>query len=123
MRNRKNISLLDLKSVINYTFDLLDDEIDASLYFELDEIPNTILNRLEVVTIGAESVTVRFTDFIRDEIEKYPERLRNYLEDCWHGERYIEQFFGSDDITDDGGGALYMFIEVDLYDYLTERCR
>ena len=116
------LSLLDLKNKINFTFDIYDDEISASLYFELGEIPDTILNRIEVVSIGTESIVCRLTNFIENEIIKYPKRLYNYLGECNNEEIYKAQFFDEDDISNDGGEALYSFIEYDLYDYLTGRC-
>ena len=119
---KKFLSLLDLKNKINFTFDIYDDEISASLYFELCEIPDQILNRLEVVNIGTDSLTCRLTEFIRTEIETYPERLKKYISDCSYCDIYEAQFFGEDDIANDGGEALYLFIEYDLYDYLTGAC-
>ena len=119
---RKFLSLLDLKNKINFTFDIYDDEIDASLYFELNEVPNTVLSRIEVVTIGTGSVVCRLTNFISEEIRVYPKRLYNYLGECNNEEIYKAQFFDADDIANDGGEALYSFIEYDLYDYLTGRC-
>lgn len=122
MTNRNFLSLLDLKNKLQFTFDTYDDEICASVYFELDEIPNTILNRFEVVSIDNEKITCRITQFLRDEIKSNPKRLKNYLEECYHAEQYIAQFFGADDICDDGGEAVYTFIECDLYDYISGRC-
>jgi hypothetical protein len=119
---RKPLTLLDLKNKINFTFDVYDDEISASLYFELDEVPDNILNRIEVVSIGTEQIVCRLTEFIREETQKYPNRLANYLTECNNDQVYLSQFFDEDDIANDGGEALYLFIEYDLYDYLTGRC-
>jgi hypothetical protein len=119
---RKPLTLLDLKNKVDFTFDIYDDEICASLYFELDEVPDNILNRIEVVSISPAQVVCRLTNFICDEIQRYPRRFINYLNECEHGELYKAQFFDADDITDDGGDMLFNFIEYDLYDYLTGRC-
>ena len=120
------MTLLDLKGIIDYNFDIADDEIDTSLYFELDEISDKYLGQIEVVKITHDYVVCRLTNFIRRFANFHPSAMRKYLESAYDdeaGKEYmIEQLtkqHKGEDITRDGGDAVYCFIKEDLYDFLT----
>lgn len=115
------MTLLELKNKIGFTFDIADDEIDASFYIELDEINTKLANRIEVVRIDRDLVVCRLTDFLRN-LPK--DQLARYIEDNYYDgetkDTLIEQLIEADEITDDDGYAVYHFIEADMYDFLTQ---
>lgn len=125
------MTLNDLKNVIDFTFDIADDEIDASFYIELDEINEEFLG-IEVVRIDRDLVVCKLTDFLRRLARFHPDTISKYIEDNYYdGEQktyLIEQLTKRPshtnqfkaDITDDGGEAIYHFIENDMYDFLTQ---
>lgn len=126
------MTLYDLKNIIDFTFDLEDDEIDAGFYIELDEINEKHLG-IEVVKIGRDFVTCKLTDYLRRKAIFHPNEITDYLNDNYYdGEQkdyLIEQLTKRPipakhikaDITDDGGEAVYHFITNDMYDFLTQR--
>jgi hypothetical protein len=123
------MTLNDLKNVIDFTFDLTDDEVSAGFYIELDEINPKYLG-IEVVKIGTDYVTCKLTDFLRRMATFHPTEITEYLNASYYdGEQkdYLlkqltKRKCGSNkgDITDDGGEAVWHFIEHDMYDFLTQ---
>ena len=125
------MTLYDLKNVIGFTFDLADDEVDASFYIELDEIAEENLG-IEVVRIERDLVVCKLTDFLRRKARFHPGEIIDYLnENYYDGEqkdyllkqltkRPLKHIANSGDITDDGGEAVYHFITNDMYDFLTK---
>lgn len=125
------MTLIDLKGVIDFEFDIADDEIDASFYIGMDEIREDYAKEIEVVRIDRELVVCKLTDFLRRKAQFHPSEIKKYLEDSYYeGEQrtyLIEQLTKRKshltpkaDITDDGGEAVYHFIEHDMYDFLQE---
>lgn len=121
------MTLHDLKNVIDYTFDITDDEIDASFYIELDEIKNEYAWQIEVVKIDRELVTCKLTDFLRRMARFHPTQIINYFNDNYYDgdqkDYLVKQLTKrkkGEDITDDCGEAVAHFIEYDMYDFLTE---
>lgn len=126
------MTLNDLRNVIDFTFDIADDEIDASFYIELDEIPEDVAGNIEVVRISRDLVVCKLTDFLRRRAKFNPSLITEYInENYYDGEQKdwllsqltrrpapTNQFKA--DITDDGGEAVYHFIENDMYDFLTQ---
>ena len=126
------MTLSELKNVIDFTFDIADDEIDASFYIELDEIYEKYADNIEVVRISKDLVVCKLTDFLRDLAKFHPSKITEYLNECYYdGDQkdyllkqltkrpsHLNQFKA--DITDDGGEAVYHFIENDMYDFLTQ---
>ena len=125
------MTLYDLKNVIGFTFDIADDEIDASFYIELDEIKEEFLG-IEVVRIGRDLVVCKLTDFLRRLARFHPSVISKYIEDNYHNGEYKDYMIAQltkrpsntnqfkADIADDGGEAVYQFIENDMYDFLTQ---
>ena len=126
------MTLYDLKNVIDFTFDIADNEVDGSFYIELDEINEEYLG-IEVVRIERELVVCKLTDFLRRLAKFHPSVITDYLNDNYSDgaqKDYLvsqltrrpsptNQFKA--DITDDGGEAVYHFIENDMYDFLTQK--
>ena len=120
------MTLYELKNIIDFTFDIADDEIDASFYIDLDEIPEAYSSQIEVVKIRDNLIVCRLTDFLRHQANFHPGRILKYLnENYYDGDQkeYLKTQLTKrkkdEDITDDGGEAVYQFIDCDLYDYLT----
>lgn len=114
------MTLNDLKNVIDFTFDLTDDEVCGRFYIELDEINPKYAKQIEVVTIGTDCVTCKLTDFIdnhKTAIKRYI--LKNYLPSDLRT-HMLNTLIVSDNITEDGGEAVYRFIEDDMYYFLTQ---
>lgn len=122
------MTLIDLKDVIDYTFDIADDEIDATLYIELDEIKEEYLRNIEVVKIGRDYVTCRLTNFLRRFANFHPTKMKEYIDEAYYDceqkdylTAQLTKHHKGEDITDDGGEAVYHFIKNDLYDFLTAK--
>ena len=125
------MTLNDLKNIIGFTFDLADDEVDARFYIELDEIKNERALGIEVIKIERDVVTCKLTDFLRRVATFAPTDMVNYLNDNYYdGEQkdyLIKQLTkrkcGSNkgDVIDDGGEAVYHFINCDMYDFITKK--
>lgn len=125
------MTLEDLRNVISFTFDIADDIVDASFYIELDEIPPEKASQIEVVRIDADLVVCKLTNYLQRLANFHPSRITEYLEDNYYeGElrdRLIKQLTrrrsAADNYTasiiDDGGEAVYHFINQDMYDFLT----
>jgi hypothetical protein len=120
------MTLYDLKNVIQFTFDIADDEIDASFYIELDEIPEERARNIEVVRIDRDLVVCKLTNFLRRKANFYPTEIANYIADNYYDglqkeylTRQLTKRKKGEDITDDGGEAVYHFITNDMYDFLT----
>ena len=124
------MTLNDLRNVITFTFDIADDEVDASFYIELDEIAEENLG-IEVVRIDRDLVVCKLTDFLRRKAIFHPGEITEYInENYYDGEqkdyllkqltkRPLKHIANSGDITDDGGEAVYHFITYDLTDFIT----
>ena len=122
------MTLTDLKNVITFTFDIADDEIDASFYIELDEIPEEHANNIEVVRIDRDLVVCKLTNFLRRKANFHPSQIIKYLNDNYYdGEqkdyllKQLTKRHKGEDITDDGGEAVYHFLTNDMYDFLTQQ--
>lgn len=112
------MTLYDLKGVIDFTFDIADDEIDASFHIELDEIRKDYAKEIEVSRIGNESVTCKLTDFLR----KHRKEVAKYLIDNYWGAvlDWLKKILvETEDITYEGGEAVFHFIKHDMYYFLT----
>ena len=114
------MKLKDLKDVIRFSFDFADDEIDSSFYVELEAINEKYLKQIEVVKISQNYVICKFTDFLR----KHKTAIKKYLLETYNkGETLdwlINNLVVADDITADGGEAVWHFMEYDLADFLTQ---
>ena len=113
------MTLFDLKGVIDFTFDLQDNEVCGSFYIELDEISDALAKQIEVVKIERQYITCAMTDFLRG----HGEEVAEYLENNYEGEtlEWLKKILtGPGDITAEGGEAVYHFIERDMYDFLTQ---
>lgn len=122
------MTLLDLKNVIDYTFDIEDDEVCGEIYVELDEIKEEYARQIEVVKIGRDVVTCKLTHFLRRFVNFYPTKFIEYInENYYDGEqkdyllKQLTKRKKGEDITDDGGEAVYQFIANDMYDFLTQK--
>jgi hypothetical protein len=120
------MTLKDIKGIIDYTFDIADDEIDGSFYIELDEINEDYLSNIEIVKIGKEIVTCRLTNFLQRLANFHPSKITTYIDDNYYdGEQkdylktQLTKAHGKGIITDDGGSAVYHFINYDMCDFLT----
>jgi hypothetical protein len=127
------MTLYDLKNKINFTFDITDDEVAASFYIELDEIPDEIAQNIEVVAIDRDLITCKLTDFLRRKAHFHPKQLREYLTESYYDGETLDALKAQlcekwqkakrdagEDILDDGGEAVAHFIEHDLYDFITD---
>lgn len=122
------MTLNDLRNVIDFTFDIADDVIDASFYIELDEIPEDVAGNIEVVRISKDLVVCKLTDFLRRRAIFNPSKIIKYInENYYDGEQkdwLLKQLtkrpLRGEDILDDGGEAVYHFIKNDMYDFLTQ---
>lgn len=114
------MKLYELKNIIDFTFDLADNEVDAQFYIELDEINEKYAKQIEVSKIWKDCVTCKLTDFIR----KHKTAIRKYLcDNYYNGEQrnyLLYNLTGTDDILSDGGEAVYHFITNDMYEFLTQ---
>lgn len=122
------MTLSDLKNIIDFTFDIADDEIDASFYIELDEIPEEHARNIEVVRIDKDLVVCKLTNFLRRKANFHPSQIIKYLnENYYDGEqkdyllKQLTKRKKGEDITDDGGEAVYHFLTNDMYDFLTQQ--
>ena len=115
------MTLFDLKGVIDFTFDLQDDEVCGSFYIELDEISNVFAKEIEVVKMERQYLTCKLTDFLK----KHSEEVEAYLDDNYNEGEQLEWLkkilVESEDITVEGGEAVYHFLVNDMYDFLTEK--
>ena len=125
------MTLKDLKGVIDFTFDLADTEIDASFYIELDEINPVYLSQIEVEVIREDVVICNLTKFLRRIATYKPGLIIDYLDNNYYPggqkdyllKQLTKRQIATDnngDITDDGGEAVYHFINCDMYDFLTQ---
>lgn len=122
------MTLEDLRNVIGFTFDIADDEIDASFYIELDEIPEEHARNIEVVRIDKDLVVCKLTNFLRRKANFHPTQIKNYINDNYYDSELKDNLLKQltkrqkgEDITDDGGEAVYYFITNDMYDFLTKQ--
>ena len=115
------MKLNDLKGVIDFTFDLTDNEVCGRFYIELDEINPKYAKQIEVVTIGTDYVTCKLTDFLRHHKTAIKRHLLDTYNPSPNRDYMINTLTNSDNITEDGGEAVFCFIEVDMYDFLTQQ--
>lgn len=112
--------LNELNGIIDFNFDIADDEIDARFYIELAEINSKYAKQIKVVRIDRDLIVCKLTDFLRH----HKTAIKKYLvENYYKSEQLnylINQICKADNITDDGGEAVYHFINYDLYDFLTQ---
>ena len=114
------MTLQDLKGILEMSVDFADDEIDNTVFFDIGEIPDKYLRQIEVLKIRKGVVICRFTEFLRH----HKTALRKFIKTTVNYD--YEDFFinslceSKGDITDDGGEAVYQFIEYYLYDFLTD---
>lgn len=127
------MTLYDLKNVIDFTFDIEDNEVCGSFYIEMDEINEEYAKQIEVVKISKELVTCKLSRFLQRLASFHPSKISDYLnENYYDGKQkdylinqltrrpsHLNQFKA--DITDDGGEAVYHFITNDMYDFLTQK--
>lgn len=115
----KSMKLYDLNGIINFDFDIADNEIDASFYIELVEINPKYAKQIEVVKIDNNLIICKLTDFLRN----HKTAIKKYLSNNYYeGQQlnYLMEILISNDITADYGEAVYHFINYDLYDFLTQ---
>ena len=113
------MKLYDLKHILKMCADFADDEVDATVYFELDDIPDKIARKIEVVAISENFVTCKFTDYLR----RNKSKLAKYIEASCHEYPRLEAMYRSalikaEDILEDGGEAVYSFINEELEYFL-----
>lgn len=127
------MTLYDLKNVIDFTFDIEDDEVCGSFYIEMDEINEEYAKQIEVVKIGADLITCKLSRFLQRLANFHPSEITEYLnENYYDGDQkeyltnqltrrpsHTNQFKA--DVTDDGGEAVYHFITNDMYNFLTQQ--
>ena len=127
------MTLYDLKNVIDFTFDIEDDEVCGRFYIEMDEINDNYAAQIEVVKIGTDVITCKLSRFLQRLAIFHGHEITDYLNDNYYdGEQkdyltkqltrrpsHTNQFKA--DITDDGGEAVYHFITNDMYDFLTQK--
>jgi hypothetical protein len=132
-KETNNMTLYDLKNVIDFTFDLEDDEVCGRFYIELDEINEDYATQIDVVKIGSDYVICKLSRFLQRLANFHPSHIIDYLNDNYYdGEQkdylisqltrrpsHKNQFKA--DVTDDGGEAVYHFITNDMYDFLTQK--
>ena len=114
------MKLKELKNIIKFSFDFADDEIDAVFYVELEAINEKYLKQIEVVLINQNYIVCKFTDFIR----RHKTAIKKYLIKNYHDEEALDYLINhliiADDITEDGGEAVWHFLEYDIADFLTQ---
>lgn len=114
------MKLYDLNGIINFDFDIADNEIDASFYIELAEINPKYAKQIEVIKIDNNLIICKLTDFLRN----HKTAIKKYLSNNYFQGEQLSCLLGiltADDITADGGEAVYHFINYDLYDFLTDK--
>ena len=126
------MTLYDLKNTIDFTFDITDDEVDASFYIELDEINDDLAAQIEVVKISRDLVTCKLSRFLQRLANFHPTEITNFIDDRYYDgdqkDYLVKQLTRRPshtnkfkaDVTDDGGEAVYHFITNDMYDFLTK---
>lgn len=114
------MKLYDLKNIIDFTFDLMDDEVSASFYIELDEINEKYAKEIEVVKIGEKYVTCKLTKFIRKHKTAVAKYIQNNYYDSELKYYLMIVFTDNKDVLTDGGEAVYHFITNDLCDFLKQ---
>lgn len=121
------MTLKDLKDIdFDLCIDFADDEIDATIYFELADIDDEIASQIVVTGIDKYYVTCKFTNYLRQIAEAHPEQIVNYLNDAYDDgdtkDYLIQQLTKREgDITDDTGEGVYYFIVHDLEDFLINK--
>lgn len=128
------MTLYDLKNVIDFTFDIEDDEVCGRFYIEMDEINEKYAAQIEVVRISQDLITCKLSRFLQRMANFHPTDIINYLEDNYYdGEQkeYLKKQLTKNPcrrdpelkgvVTDDGGEAVYHFITYDMYDFLTQK--
>ena len=97
-----------------------DKTVDGGFYLELSEINDQTAQLIEVVKIGADYITCNFTNFIK----QHKSKIKKYLLDNFYdGELrtyLINQLCNTEHITDDGGEAVYYFLENDMMHLLMQ---
>lgn len=127
------MTLADLKNIVDFTFDLEDDEVAASFYVELDEIPDEVARNIEVVRISRDVVVCKLTNYIRRFANFHPTKIREFLNSELYEGKTLDHLnaqicekwqrvkrVAGEDITDDGGEAVAYFVEHLMYDFLTD---
>lgn len=127
------MTLFDLKNKIDFSFDIADDEVVASFYAELDEIPDAVARNIEVVQISRDLVTCKLTDYLRRFANFHPSKMREFLTSTLYEGETLDHLVGQlcekwkranrtngEDITDDGGEAVAYFVEFLFYDFITD---
>lgn len=127
------MTLYDLKNVIDFTFDIEDDEVCGRFYIEMDEINEKYAAQIEVVKISTDLITCKLSRFLQRLAIFHGNEITDYLNNNYYdGDQkdylvkqltrrpsHLNQFKA--DITDDGGEAVAHFIEYDMYDFLTQK--
>lgn len=113
------MKLSNLKPLLNYDFDMCDTQVDVRIYIDIDSMQDRYLKQIEVTSIDDECTHCDFTDFL----SHHKTAIRKFLNDNYFdGDKktyLIEQLCKSDNITSDGGEAVYYFIRYDLTDFLS----
>ena len=117
----KRMKLSDLKNVIEFTFDLQDDEVCGRIHIDLDEINEKYARQIEVVKIDSNYVTCKLTDFLRHHKTAVSKYIRKNYNVCAKRKFLENALVDSDNITEDGGEAVYYFIISELYDFLSQK--
>lgn len=127
------MTLYDLKNVIDFTFDIEDDEVCGRFYIEMEEINEDYAAQIDVVKIGTDVITCKLSRFLQRLANFHPSKITNYLEDNYYDgdqkDYLVRQLTRRPsqtnkfkaDVTDDGGEAVAHFIEYDMYHFLTQK--
>lgn len=114
------MKLESLKNVLKLEFDFLDNEVCGSFYCELEAIKPKWARKLDVISITEKYVTCNFVELLRTNTNA----VRNYIEteynECDAKSWLLSQLCEAENILDDGGDAIYYFMQEDLAEFLTK---
>ena len=126
------MTLYDLKNIIDYSVDIVDNEITATCHIgNLLDIHDRYAQQIDVVKIDHDTITCKLTKFLRIMANYHPTEITDYINQ-YYPEGYLKEHLlkqltkrpykhiaNSGDVADDGGDAVYQFITYDLTDLIT----
>lgn len=116
----KEITLADVGALLDCGMDIYDDEIDAGFYLEPEEMTTGLARLLNVKRIGRDHIVCSVTDLLRHHAQSVRRYLLNNYYEGKQLDYLLEILTTGDDITRDGGEAVYHFIENDICDFFAE---
>ncbi len=112
------MTLYDLRNILSDEFDFSDHTVCGSFYADIKDIRTSHAKKIVVESISSELVCCRFTEFLESNRSAVKRYLEANYEDGDELDYLRATLCDAEDINEDGGEAVYRFIENDIADFL-----